>query len=70
MDTLFEILCLFYIRVRHLICLGHIFIRVLVFFKKKIMEDIVRTQKQKKLNTILQNKESIYTLNSISTFKN
>ena len=29
------------------------------FFLKKIMEDIVRTQKQKKLNTILQNKESI-----------
>ena len=40
------------------------------FFFKKIMEDIVRTQKQKKLNTILQKKESIYTLNSISTFKN
>ena len=52
-------------------CGTHLFMcHNILFYFILIMQDTARTQEHKKLNTLLQNKVNIHTLNSNMTFEN
>ena len=57
-------------RVGHLHCLGHFCMCVPAVSLKKKMKHMAKTQEQEESNTLSQNKESIYALNSNSAFEN